>query len=324
MILLKKLSIVLFFSIYCSALYTQDISFAQLQINKFQLNPAYSSIYKQSSVFIHYSNQIPSIANGFRTYNFTYNQAFAKSKRGISLGVLSDRLAGSIFSTNSVDFCYSQYVKTGHFSSLSFGFQSSFILNTINNSGQTFVVQENLPSQTIFEPKFSFGLLYLKKDWILGITINDLSTFITFNKNNLSSFRIVTEIEKKINLFNIEQTSWEKGTNITPSLIVKYYLSNIQYTYGIKIEKYNILAGTWLRNGFPFYYTNFIAGIGWQYSNLILFYTYDFNAHSLSMPYPLTNSHEISMQINFGQKIKKTNRKSVRCPEIGRNENIEK
>ena len=296
--------------------YSQDIFFAQQQLNKLYLNPAYSCVYSNNTFFSHYRNQYPVMANGFKTYNVWYNVPYIKSGSGISVGLMQDNLPGNLFSTNQFDFAYAHKIKVGLFKYVAVGLQASLILNSIKTGGIILAQPENIASRNVFEPQFSAGILYYNLEWVAGLTLNDLSSIISFNKNKLTTMGLTMHVEKKINLFMIEGSTWEKATILTPSIMSRLYMNRISYIYGTLVEKQNIIAGVWIRNGFPFYFTDFIAGLGYKINNVRLFYTYDFNAHSLTYPLPLTQSHEVTLQIQINKKPHKNFPRKYDCPDF--------
>ncbi|MBP9082336.1 MAG: PorP/SprF family type IX secretion system membrane protein [Bacteroidia bacterium] len=305
----------------------QDIHFSQFQSSPLNLNPALTGFYNGDYRFIaNHRRQWKSVTVPYRTFSGSFDMPvnfFPESKQRYSLGLLinNDRAGDSELGLTQVGISAGAIRALGrdsiHF--LSGGIQFSYVRRSINYSDLTFDEQftgdgfdpntgnsENFSGDNQGYFDFGAGLTYLIRvnDRFkagAGISLQHINRpndsffdegakmFPRLQTDLKADFAIATRFDLIPALIFMNQGSFRE---ITGGTSVRFRLSELPG------RNYALYLGSWLRAK-----DAFIASAGFDYNNLNVGVSYDFNTSDLDRASNGKGGYELSL-IYIIRKVK--------------------
>src|SRR5690606_474005 len=166
----------------------QDPAFTQFYANRLYLNPAFAGTANCPRLSLNYRNQWPGIDNSFITYNAGYDQQVDAISGGIGVLLMHDQVGEGVLNTTSASFMYSYQFSVNRKFSIRAGFQGTIVQKAIDISnlrfgdmidsrrGFVYQSQEQINSESVLYPDFSFGMLGFSKKTYFGFAVHHLTT----------------------------------------------------------------------------------------------------------------------------------------------------
>ncbi len=326
--------IVIFF-VFSSLSYGQDPHFSQFYANPMYLNPAYAGSNFCPRLITNYRNQWPALAGDYVTYNASYDFGLNEIHGGLGLIALYDNAGSGVMTTKNVSLIYSYQAKLTQTTSLSAGFQFSYLERQLDSNQYYGDMIDELygfiyPS---FDP-FATGAEYFKvnyTDFSAGLLLNTRKFFIgsvvhhiteptysfldSFNEGKLpmkitvhGGSRIIVE-----DLGWLEGTFLSKFSVLTPHMIFQKQASAEQINIGATLSSDHMGLGLAYRRSFN-NSDAIIFLMGYEFEKYKIGYSYDLTVSQLGMN--SGGAHEISLQIKLACFYKKPSQNTIPCPKF--------
>ena len=293
----------------------QDPTFSQYYSNKLYLNPAFAGTAKCPRLTLNYRNQWPGIDNSFVTYSASYDQQVDALNGGIGVLVMTDRAGEGVLNTTSASFMYSYQFSVNRKFSIRAGFQGTFVQKSIDvsnlrfgdmiDSRRGFVYQssEQIVSDQVIYPDFSFGLLGFSEKTYFGVAVHHLTEPNEGFIDATPLPRRYTAHFGAILPFGLrnEDMKW------SPNFMFQAQGNFTETSLGLYVTKGPVVAGAWYRLS-----DSYILLLGLQKDDFKIGYSYDITASRLSNQ--TNGSHEISFSYIFPCRPKKIKFQTISCP----------
>ncbi|MFH0893614.1 MAG: PorP/SprF family type IX secretion system membrane protein [Bacteroidota bacterium] len=117
----------------------QDTHFSQFTMTPLQLNPANTCEREYLRAILNYKNQWSSVAEAYKTYNFSYDMILSKKKgikgfSAVGADILNDKAGDANFKTFQATLAYSYHVFLNEKSTLGGGISGSYLQRSFNAS----------------------------------------------------------------------------------------------------------------------------------------------------------------------------------------------
>ncbi|HFA49172.1 MAG TPA: type IX secretion system membrane protein PorP/SprF [Bacteroidetes bacterium] len=220
---MKKLSILLFFTIIACAGYSQsDVQFTHYMYNKLSYNPAYTGSKGTFDLLGLFRKQWTGIDGAPTTASFSLHAPFSDGRNAMGINLTADEI-GKV-KTTAIDLFYAYHIKINETSKLSIGLQGRIEQAKINwRKADPFdLVDDFIPgaNESSFAPNFGLGAYYYSNNYFVGISVPRLL------KNTLFLDRSGTEIEKASTLTSYVTagviTKLTKNVKFIPSFLLTY------------------------------------------------------------------------------------------------------
>jgi type IX secretion system PorP/SprF family membrane protein len=313
-VLKKSISFLLFIAV-ASYTYAQDPTFSQYYANRLYLNPAFAGTAKCPRLTLNYRNQWPGLDNSFITYAASFDQQIDAINGGLGVQLMSDQAGEGVLSTTSASFIYSYQFAVNRKFSIRAGFQATAVQKAIDVSnlrfgdmidgrrGFVYQSQEQIKTDNVIYPDFSFGLLGFSEKTYFGVAVHHLtSPDEGFTNQSILAQRITAHFGAVLPMgIRNEDMTW------SPNVIVQSQGGSMELNLGAYVSKGPIVLGLWNRIG-----DSFIALIGFQQEDFKIGYSYDLTSSLLSDK--TSGSHEISFSYIFPCRPKKVKFQTISCP----------
>lgn len=310
----KSISFLLFIAV-ASYTYAQDPTFSQYYANRLYLNPAFAGTAKCPRLTLNYRNQWPGLDNSFITYAASFDQQIDAINGGFGVQLMSDQAGEGVLSTTSASFIYSYQFAVNRKFSIRAGFQATAVQKAIDVSnlrfgdmidarrGFVYQSQEQIKTDNVIYPDFSFGLLGFSEKTYFGVAVHHLtSPDEGFTNQSILAQRITAHFGAVLPMgIRNEDMTW------SPNVIVQSQGGSMELNLGAYVSKGPIVLGLWNRIG-----DSFIALIGFQQEDFKIGYSYDLTSSLLSDK--TSGSHEISFSYIFPCRPKKVKFQTISCP----------
>ena len=310
----KSISFLLFIAV-ASYTYAQDPTFSQYYANRLYLNPAFAGTAKCPRLTLNYRNQWPGLDNSFITYAASFDQQIDAINGGLGVQLMSDQAGEGVLSTTSASFIYSYQFAVNRKFSIRAGFQATAVQKAIDVSnlrfgdmidarrGFVYQSQEQIKTDNVIYPDFSFGLLGFSEKTYFGVAVHHLtSPDEGFTNQSILAQRITAHFGAVLPMgIRNEDMTW------SPNVIVQSQGGSMELNLGAYVSKGPIVLGLWNRIG-----DSFIALIGFQQEDFKIGYSYDLTSSLLSDK--TSGSHEISFSYIFPCRPKKVKFQTISCP----------
>ena len=313
--MLKHLKYTTFFFFLISICYGQDPTFSQFYANRLYLNPAFAGTAKCPRLTLNYRNQWPGIDNSFITYTASFDQQVDAINGGFGVQLLTDRAGEGVLRTTSASFMYSYQIPVTRKFSIRAGLQGTAVQKSIDVSnlrfgdmidarrGFIYQSQEQINSDNVLYPDFSFGLLGFSKKTFFGFAIHHITNpnegiidFSLLPRRYTGHFGAVLPMG-----IRNEDMTW------SPNVIYQSQGGSSELNLGLYLSKGPVVLGVWNRIG-----DSFIGLIGMQTDEYKIGYSYDLTTNLLSDK--SSGSHEISFSYTFPCRPKKVKFQTISCP----------
>jgi type IX secretion system PorP/SprF family membrane protein len=278
------------------------------------LNPAFAGTAKCPRLSLNYRNQWPGIDNSFITYAASYDQQIDGLKGGIGVQLLSDEAGEGVLQTTSANFLYSYQIPINRKFSIRAGFQASIVQKSIDvanlrfgdmidpRRGIVYETQEQLISDNVIYPDFSFGLIGFSEKTYFGAAVHHItSPDEGYLDLSVLPMRITAHFGAVLPTgIRHKDMTW------SPNIIFQSQGGSAELNLGMYVSKGPIVLGLWNRIG-----DSFIALLGVQQDNFKIGYSFDFKT---TLPDNTAGSHEISFSYVFPCKPKKVKFQTISCP----------
>lgn len=310
----KSISFLLFIAV-ASYTYAQDPTFSQYYANRLYLNPAFAGTAKCPRLTLNYRNQWPGLDNSFITYAASFDQQIDAINGGLGVQLMSDQAGEGVLSTTTASFIYSYQFAVNRKFSIRAGFQATAVQKAIDVSnlrfgdmidarrGFVYQSQEQIKTDNVIYPDFSFGLLGFSEKTYFGVAVHHLtSPDEGFTNQSILAQRITAHFGAVLPMgIRNEDMTW------SPNVIVQSQGGSMELNLGAYVSKGPIVLGLWNRIG-----DSFIALIGFQQEDFKIGYSYDLTSSLLSDK--TSGSHEISFSYIFPCRPKKVKFQTISCP----------
>ncbi len=310
----KSISFLLFIAV-ASYTYAQDPTFSQYYANRLYLNPAFAGTAKCPRLTLNYRNQWPGLDNSFITYAASFDQQIDAINGGFGVQLMSDQAGEGVLSTTSASFIYSYQFAVNRKFSIRAGFQATAVQKAIDVSnlrfgdmidarrGFVYQSQEQIKTDNVIYPDFSFGLLGFSEKTYFGVAVHHLtSPDEGFTNQSILAQRITAHFGAVLPMgIRNEDMTW------SPNVIVQSQGGSMELNLGAYVSKGPLVLGLWNRIG-----DSFIALVGFQQDDFKIGYSYDLTSSLLSDK--TSGSHEISFSYIFPCRPKKVKFQTISCP----------
>lgn len=295
--------------------YGQDPTFSQFYANRLYLNPAFAGTAKCPRLTLNYRNQWPGIDNSFKTYTASFDQHLDAINGGLGVQLLSDQAGEGVLQTTSASFMYSYQLPVTRKFSIRAGFQATAVQKSIDVSnlrfgdmidarrGFVYQSQEQIKTDNVFYPDFSFGLLGFSEKTYFGFAVHHLtSPDEGLIEQSILARRITGHFGAVFPTgIRHEDMTW------SPNVIYQMQGGATELNLGVYLSKGPLVLGLWHRVG-----DSFIAMLGMQKDNFKIGYSYDLTTSLLSDK--AAGSHEISFSYIFPCRPRKVKFQTISCP----------
>jgi type IX secretion system PorP/SprF family membrane protein len=155
----------------------QESAFSQYMFNSLIINPGYAGSHDFFSTNIIGRNQWLSYPGQPKTLTFSVDSRLPGENMGLGLSTSTDIIGVS--QTSEIGITYSYFIQTGDYSRLAFGLKAG-VLN-YNDQLTELVVWDDDPefnsNQSLWFPKFGFGLYYYSAKYYLGFSVPTLYVY---------------------------------------------------------------------------------------------------------------------------------------------------
>ena len=306
----------------------QDLEFSQFYNAPLYSNPALSGFNGGPRFVLNYRNEWPSLPDAFVSFAASYDQFFNSINSAIGVIAVSDQQADDIINNNMFAAIFNYRIGIAdniHFnvafqggvrqsslatSRLVFGDMIDPTTGTINSG-----TAEQLPpsnSKLIFD--MSAGGLLFSKHAFIGLSVKHLTQpNVSFYDNLTQPLPMRFAVNGGYEFDFTPPYSDETNAYITPDVLYVNQASFTQLNVGVQ-GGYGVLSGGL---AYRYDFTNpdaFIVLAGVQIGALKLTYSYDITVSDLKGQ--TGGSHEVSLILNFFDKNKANQVKSLDCPKI--------
>lgn len=321
------------------SLFAQDVSFSQYFVTPMHLNPASIGMANGPRFTLIYRNQWPSLNSGFNkgfvTYAGGYDQHFEAIKSSIGLWVASDRIAGGLMVSNSVDLAFSPQIRFSKkvgmrlglsasytnryidWYELSFNDQISELTGFYNPNGLPNLTQEIKPenlNRNLFD--MGLGVLVFSNKLYGGVAFNHIlqpNESVNANDDAKLPLKMTTHFGAMIPF----KTRKLKNVYFSPNALFLMQDRFMQLNVGFIMNVSIVYAGVYFRHNIK-NADAVIVHMGMRKGIFRLGYSYDVNINVLKSA--TGGSHEVSMTFNIGKDDNALNPRSrsgiLSCPEI--------
>jgi len=312
----------------------QDAHFSQFYANPIYLNPAYAGSNFCPRWVMNYRNQWPALPGDYVTYSTSLDFGLNEIHGGLGLIILHDNAGSGVMTTNNISLMYSYRANISSTTTLSAGFQFSYLQRQLN-ANQFFgdMIDELYgfiyPSFDPFASEdylstgytdFSIGMLLNTDRFFLGGVVNHITepnySFLeSYNEGKLpmkitihGGTRIVVE---DLGWFN--NTFLSKFSVLTPHLVIQKQAESEQINIGGSLSSDHLALGLSYRRGFN-NSDAIVFLLGYELEKYKIGYSYDLTVSQLGMS--SGGAHEISLQIQLGCFYKKPSQNTIPCPKF--------
>lgn len=307
----------------------QDPHFSQYYANPLYLNPAMAGAPVCPRLILNYRNQWPSISGQYVTYNASYDQHVQALSGGIGVLVNVDRAGEGTLSTTMASGIYSFRTQLGSKFSLKAGIQATFLQKNLDWTKLTFPDQIDPRHGFVFNTNEIYpsdGLVKTMADFAAGTVLYSERFFCGFSAHHLTTpnegFISYSELPLKMTahagaIINIEGRRSRKHsvsideTSISPNIMFQKQGEFEQLNYGVYLNKYPFVVGTWFRQNFdnP---DAVIVLLGFVQPSFKFGYSYDLTVSKLTNA--SGGAHEFSLGIQFECSPVQKRAKAIPCP----------
>lgn len=313
--MLRRVLYTISFLLFTSYCFGQDPTFSQFYANRLYLNPAFAGTANCPRLTLNYRNQWPGIDNSFKTYTASYDQQIDAISGGLGVQLMSDQAGEGVLQTTSASFMYSYEFAVNRKFSIRSGFQGTLVQKSIDVSnlrfgdmidarrGFVYQSQEQIKSDNVLYPDFSFGMLGFSEKTYFGFAVHHLTAPDEgFIGQSILPRRITGHFGAVLPMgIRNEDMTW------SPNVIYQAQGGASELNLGLYISKGPLVLGTWYRVS-----DSFIALLGIQKDSYKIGYSYDLTTSLLSDK--AAGSHEISFSYVFPCRPKKVKFQTISCP----------
>ncbi len=319
---MKKGYLYTIFSIFIySFCFGQDPTFSQFYSNRLYLNPAFAGTAKCPRLTLNYRNQWPDIDNSFVTYAASFDKQIDAIKGGLGVQIMSDQAGEGALNTTSASLMYSYQFSINRNFSVRAGFQGTIVQKSLDVSKLTFgdmidarrgfvyQSQEQINSDNVIYPDFSFGLLGFSKKTYFGIAVHHLTA-------PDEGFIDVAELPRRFTAhFGAVLPVGIRNEDMTwsPNVIFQSQEQFNELSLGLYVTKGPLVLGLWHRGlGTEGRNDGLIALLGIEVDDYKIGYSFDYTTSTLISQ--TGGSHEISFGYTFPCRPKKVRFETIVCP----------
>ena len=324
----KRALIVTIFVLQTACMEAQDVYFSQFYFNLIGLNPAYSGESGERAAVLTYRNQWPGSNARYVTYSAGYDQPSQFLHGGIGFLLSRDEQGGGIFNRHTFDAIYAYHLDVNGDISLNAGFQAGIVQKSLNagnlilpdmidpNTGNLIAGGEQIASEQIIFPDFTFGLVTGYKNFYGGIVLSHLTKpQESFSVEGIRLYRKITiHAGGNINLGG----SYSAGDALflSPNIIFQQQGPFKQLNYGFYLSKNVVFGGFWVRQNLSPRLDALIFSTGVNIGNARLGYSYDLNIPGNGIKIKTYGAHEVTFRLQFQYNVKRKKYKAIKCPKI--------
>src|SRR4030042_1309674 len=108
---MKRITLVLAFTVMLKSLFSQDPQFSQFYSNYLYLSPSFAGLSVNKRIAFNYRIQWPEIAHGYHTYSMSFDKYIEKFKSGLGVLVLQDEAGTGRLRSLNIGLLYSFDIK---------------------------------------------------------------------------------------------------------------------------------------------------------------------------------------------------------------------
>lgn len=342
---MRKILIVIIYSIHISILYCQDPQYSQYYSAPLLLNPAFAGSSECYRAGANTRIQWPGLNRSFNTYSVFFDANLKSLRSGLGIVAVHDNIGTARLSTNEISAMYSYYVSVHKHANLRFGIQGTYASRNADYSSLIFEDQFNgellLNGSTADQIVNYSNTQYL--DFSGGVVLfGDELYWIGFSAHHLnrpdqSFYMGESRLPIKYSLHGGYNFVFEKGMGfkrgefmrLIPTfhykaqgkfdqLDVGVYMIEHRYLFGILYRGLVIKQHENIRNN-----DAVTLHFGYQFSHLEVHYSYDITTSRLGYENTF-GSHEISIISTFCGNIPphkhhpKHRQMKLACPDFQR------
>jgi type IX secretion system PorP/SprF family membrane protein len=332
---MKKITLVLAFTVMLKSLFSQDPQFSQFYSNYLYLSPSFAGLSVNNRIAFNYRVQWPEIAHGYNTYSVSFDKYIEKFRSGLGVLVMQDQAGTGKLRSLTIGLQYSFDIKMTekwHFrpglhvmyTERAVNFEDLLWNDQISASGNSATSAEVVPMDNIGDIDCSVsGLTYSDRFWF-GVGVDHLlkptQSFYYYDgaDGNTGHVPIKYTFFGGTKFITSEKLLRPIPTTIQLAFLYRQQEQFRQLDLGVYWYRHPFVLGFWYR-GIPLYKEAFNRDAftmltGLKMKNLSVGYSYDFTMSKLITQ--TGGSHEISLSYSFRMKPIKHKPKMMPCPDF--------
>lgn len=314
--------------------YAQDPHFSQFYANPMYLNPSYAGSNFCPRWIMNYRNQWPGLPGDYVTYNTSFDFGLNEIHGGLGLIVLHDNAGNGVMTTNNISLLYSYHANISSTTTLSAGFQFSYIERQLNTNqffgdqidelyGFIYPTFDPFSAEEYFKVNYtdlSAGLLITTDRFFVGVATHHLTepsySFLEAYDQGKLPMKITLHGGSRIVMEDLgwfNSTFLSKFSVFTPHMIIQRQAESEQINIGGSLSSDHLGLGLSYRRGFN-NSDALIILMGYELEKYKIGYSYDLTISKLGVS--SGGAHEISLQIQLGCFYKKPSQNTIPCPKF--------
>lgn len=303
-----------------SGIFAQDALFSQFYAAPLYLNPALAGKSDCGELRLAYRNHYPALSQAFVTYRAAYEQPFGQGRNVIAATLMNDVQGSGALSSLSGGLTYGFRFQLSRKAFLKTALQAEYVERHLNweqlifpdmipATGNELLPTGEMPadfSERLID--FNAGLLFHTENYYVGVGVHHL-----MGGQLLSDAHPGTLPPRYSLHFGADvPLSGAPGSPVfSPNAIVQYQETAFAH-YGFYLKTSYFSFGILTRHDFNLTFDAIIFGVGFQYQQIKIAYSYDWPI--LSAKKQTFGAHEISFGMNFACNNQKGKRQAVPCP----------
>lgn len=312
----------------------QDPHFSQFYANPMYLNPSYAGSNFCPRWIMNYRNQWPALPGDYVTYNTSFDFGLNEIHGGLGLIALHDNAGNGVLTTNNISLLYSYHANISSTTTLSAGFQFSYIQRQLNTNqffgdqidelyGFIYPTFDPFSAEEYFKASYtdlSAGLLLTTDRFFVGAAAHHLTepsySFLEVYEQGKLPMKLTLHGGSRI---VVEDLGWFNSTFLskfsvfTPHIIIQKQANSEQINLGGSLSSDHFGLGLSYRRGFN-NSDALIILMGYELEKYKIGYSYDLTVSRLGVS--SGGAHEISLQIQLGCFYKKPSQNTIPCPKF--------
>ncbi|MBL4745780.1 MAG: type IX secretion system membrane protein PorP/SprF [Flavobacteriaceae bacterium] len=285
---------------FCDVISQQDAQYTQYMYNTVGINPAYAGSRGTTSILALHRSQWVGIEGAPETQTFSIHTPFSKSKIGLGLSFVNDKLGVVTEQYLNIDISYT--IPVSEKGKLAFGIKG--VLNMLNVDFTKLTIDDesdpyssNIDNR--FTPNFGVGLYFYTPNYYIGLSVPN----ILESEHYKDGSPLISNLAKeRMNYYLIGGYVFQITTNmkLKPALLTKYVAgAPLQIDLSL-----NALFHEKFRIGLAYRWSAALSAMtGFQINeNLLIGYAYDWDTTDL-VSFD-SGSHEVFLRVElFNTKV---------------------
>ncbi|PCH76092.1 MAG: hypothetical protein COB98_07190 [Flavobacteriaceae bacterium] len=285
---------------FCDVFSQQDAQYTQYMYNTLGINPAYAGSRGTTSILALHRSQWVGLEGAPQTQTFAIHTPFSKSRIGLGLSFVNDKLGVATEQYLNVDISYT--IPVSEKGKLAFGIKGVLNILNVDFSKLTIGDQSDPYAYNIdnrFSPNFGLGLYYHTPNYYIGLSLPNILETEHYKDGSPVASSLAKE---RMNYYLIGGYVFKlsENTKLKPALLTKY-VAGAPLQIDVSL---NALFREKFRIGLAYRWSAALSAMaGFQINeNLMIGYAYDWDTTSL-VNYD-SGSHEVFLRVElFNTKV---------------------